>query len=135
MLQWEPAMATGIAAVDRQHKDLISRVNELLTAMKAGKGRQMVGELLAFLGKYAVEHFGTEEALMHKHAYPGYAEHKAIHEAFKKDFGALAAQLDAGPTNLSLTIEVQRRVMDWLKTHILSMDAALGKYLAGRGVT
>ena len=134
MLQWEPAMATGVGVVDRQHKELVKQVNDLVTAMKAGKGRQVVGEVLTFLGKYAVDHFSMEEGLMQKHGYPEYAEHKAIHETFKRDFGALAQQFDAAPTSLSLTIEVQRRVTEWLKDHILNTDGKVGKYLTAKGV-
>ncbi|RMG85450.1 MAG: hypothetical protein D6708_15740 [Candidatus Dadabacteria bacterium] len=90
--------------------------------------------MLAFLGKYAVEHFATEEALMQRHGYPGYAEHRAIHEAFKKDFGALAAEYDRNPEKLSVTIQVQRRVMDWLRGHILGTDQEMGAFLRGKGV-
>ncbi|GAB4264588.1 bacteriohemerythrin [Deferrisoma sp.] len=133
-MQWEAKMATGIAKVDAQHKELIRQVNELMDAMKAGKGRQIIGDVLAFLGKYAVEHFATEEALMQRHGYPGYAEHKAVHEAFKKDFGALAAEYDRNPEKLSVTIQVQHRVMDWLRDHILGIDQKLGAFLREKGV-
>ncbi len=133
-MQWEAKMATGIAKVDAQHKELIRQVNELLDAMREGKGRRIIGDVLAFLGKYAVEHFATEEALMQRHGYPGYAEHRAIHEAFKKDFGALAAEYDRNPEKLSVTIQVQRRVMDWLRGHILGTDQEMGAFLRGKGV-
>lgn len=133
-MQWEAKMATGIAKVDAQHKELIRQVNELMDAMKAGKGRQIIGDVLAFLGKYALEHFATEEALMQRHGYPGYAEHKAIHEAFKKDFGQLAAEYDRNPEKLSVTIQVQRRVLDWLRDHILNTDQKMGAFLREKGV-
>ncbi|GAB4256907.1 bacteriohemerythrin [Deferrisoma sp.] len=133
-MQWEAKMATGVAKVDAQHKELIRQVNEPLDAMREGKGRQIIGDVLAFLGKYAVEHFAAEEALMQRHGYPGYAEHKAIHEAFKRDFGALAAEYDRNPEKLSVTIQVQRRVMDWLRGHILGTDQEMGAFLRGKGV-
>lgn len=134
MFQWDPKMETGVAAIDRQHKELVRQVNELMTAMKEGRGRQMIGDVLAFLGKYAVEHFGTEEELMRKNGYPDYERHHAIHEAFKKDFGALAEELDANPVNLSLTLKVQNKVLDWLKSHILNIDSQVGSFLAAKGV-
>lgn len=133
MLQWEPSMETKVSAVDQQHKELVRQVNGLIEAMKAGKGRQIIGDTLTFLGKYAVEHFGTEEALMRKHGYPGYETHKGIHEAFKADFGNLAKELDGGAA-LTVTIDVQRRVLDWLKNHILQVDRELGKFLKEKGV-
>lgn len=120
--------------MDAQHKELIRQVNELLNAMRAGKGRQVIGDVLAFLGRYAEEHFATEEALMRRHEYPGYGEHKAIHEAFKRDFGALAAEYDRSPEKLSVTIQVQRRVLDWLRNHILNTDQKMGVFLREKGV-
>lgn len=134
MLQWEPAMATNVAAIDNQHKELVRQVNELVEAMKAGKGRQRIGDVLVFLGKYAVDHFGMEESLMKTHAYPGYEKHKAVHEAFKQDFGQLAKEFGVDGQNLTLTIQVQRRVLDWLKAHILQVDKELGAFLKGKGV-
>lgn len=135
MLQWEPAMETKVGEIDRQHKELVKQVNELVEAMKSGKGRQLVGDVLVFLGKYAVQHFGTEEALMQKHKYPQYETHKGIHEAFKQDFGKLAQEFQDGSQNLSLTIQVQQRVLDWLKKHILGTDQELAKYLKTCGVS
>jgi len=115
-------------------------VNGFARARKVGKDQEVGGEVLAFLGKYAVEHFGMEDGLLRKQGYPGYAEHKgctehkAIHEVFQKDFGALAPQFDAAPKILSPTIDVQRRVTDCLKAHILGTDAKLGPFLTERGV-
>ena len=133
MLKWEAAMETGIATVDRQHQELVDKVNELMTAMKEGKGREIIGDVLAFLGNYAVDHFRTEETLMDRHKYPDADKHKAIHETFKADFGRLVGEYDANPTKVSLTIEVQRRVGEWLRGHILNVDKELGKYLAEKG--
>lgn len=136
MLRWDATMETKVATVDAQHKELVRQVNGLLDAMKAGKGKDVVADVLVFLGKYAVEHFGMEETLMKRHNYPDFQKHKAIHEAFKKDFGALAKNLDGSGAQGSLaTIEVQRRVIDWLKSHILSVDQELGKFLVAKGVT
>ncbi len=131
-LEWTPSMETGIDVVDRQHQELVRQVNRLVEAMRAGKGRKMVGEILAFLGRYAVEHFQTEEKIMEQGGYPGLDKHRRVHEAFKKDFGKLAAEYERTPAKLSLTIEVQRRVMEWLRSHILGMDQEAAAYLRGR---
>ncbi len=128
-LEWTPSMETGIDVVDRQHRELVDQVNRLVEAMRAGKGRQVVGDILSFLGRYAVEHFQTEERIMERGGYPDLERHRQVHEAFKKDFGALAAEYDRSPTKLSLTIEVQRRVMEWLRDHVLKMDKKAAEYL------
>ncbi len=132
-LEWTPSMETGIDVVDRQHRELVEQVNRLVEAMRAGKGRKVVGEILSFLGRYAVEHFQTEEKIMEQGGYPDLDKHREVHEAFKKDFGELAAEYDRSPTKLSLTIEVQRRVMAWLREHILKMDMKAAEYLRAHG--
>jgi len=133
MIQWEPSMETRVSVIDKQHKMLVARVNELVSAMKSGKGRELIGDTLVFLGKYALDHFATEEAFMRQHGYPGYDKHKAIHEAFKQDFGSLAKEFDTGAKSLSLTVQVQHRIADWLRTHILQTDQELGRYLRAKG--
>jgi len=133
MIQWSSAMETGVPVIDRQHKELVRQVNELVEAMRAGKGRQVVGDTLVFLGRYAQEHFETEEGLMKRFGYPGYERHRAVHEAFKRDFADLSAEYDRNPEKLALTIKVQKRVMDWLREHILRVDAEAGRYLREHG--
>ena len=133
-LQWTPDMETGIEVVDRQHRELVEQVNRLLQAMRAGKGRKVVGDLLAFLGRYAVEHFQTEEEIMRKGGYPEYERHRAVHEAFKRDFAKLAAEYEKqANTKLALTIEVQKRVMEWLRQHILKTDKKAAEHLREHG--
>ncbi len=133
MIQWTDRMETGVELQDRQHRELVRKVNELAAAMKAGKGREVVGDMLAFLGQYAVEHFRDEERLMKQAGYPGLAKHHAVHEAFKKDFGALVATYEAHPAKFSTAIEVQRRVLDWLRNHICGIDQDAGKYIKAHG--
>ncbi|WP_025323758.1 bacteriohemerythrin [Deferrisoma camini] len=132
-MQWEPKMATGIAKIDAQHKELIRRINKLLDAMKEGQGREMVGEVLEFLGRYVVEHFADEEALMKKYGYPKYPEHKAIHDRFKKEFEALAAENEKRAGSLSLTLQVQNKVVDWLRNHIMNVDVKMAAQLKEKG--
>ncbi len=132
-MQWEPKMATGIAKIDAQHKELIRRINKLLDAMKEGQGREMVGEVLEFLGRYVVEHFADEEALMKRYGYPKYPEHKAIHDRFKKEFEALAADNGKRAGSLSLTLQVQNKVVDWLRKHIMNVDVKMAAQLKEKG--
>ncbi len=121
-VQWSSNMETGIGVVDEQHRELFRRIDQLLDAMRSGKGRQVVGELLNFLGRYADEHFRTEEGIWSRAGLPDLDQHLRAHEGFRRDFAELAAAYERDPSKLSLTIEVQRRVMEWLREHILRVD-------------
>ncbi|MBI5442430.1 MAG: hemerythrin family protein [Deltaproteobacteria bacterium] len=129
MPQWDPLMDTGIDRVDRDHQRFVEKLNELGQAMKVGKGRETMADLLAFLNDYVREHFGYEEALMKRCGYPGYEEHRAIHERFKKDLATRAAAFAQCPDDRLITIEIHGWLMSWLSEHALNVDAKVGDYL------
>jgi hemerythrin len=128
-INWYPALELGIREVDDQHRELFRRVDALLEAMAARRGPEVLGPLFDYLGQYAIEHFGAEEALMRAHRYPVRAEHEAEHRRFTEDFAALRSEYDRdGPTAL-LLVKVNGRVSQWLAGHISRTDKALGAFL------
>jgi hemerythrin len=128
--QWTQDWAVGVDQIDRQHQELVARVNALLAAMSQGKGRDEVGRTISFLESYVSTHFGAEEKLMASRAYPSIESHKALHAAFVNDFLALKQSLLAGGDSTALTLQVQRRVGDWLINHIGKVDKLLGQFLS-----
>ncbi|MFZ5627087.1 MAG: bacteriohemerythrin, partial [Bacillota bacterium] len=93
-VNWTPALAVGVAEIDRQHQELFRRIDNLLTAMSQGKGKEEVGNILKFLEDYVVVHFAAEEKLMQSHNYPAFNEHLAQHQAFIQDFAKLKEQFN-----------------------------------------
>jgi len=131
-IQWTADLSVGVESIDAQHKQLFKIVNDLLDAMRLGKGKGEVAKVLGFLERYVVEHFGDEERAMARQQYPGYAGHKAEHESFIKDLLNLKGQHAAGGPNIALVIEVNNRVCTWLRNHIACTDKALGNFIASR---
>ena len=80
---WDKSLETGNFTIDEQHKSIIKAINDLLEACSQGKGRVEVEKTLIFLKDYVVKHFNDEEKLQIKSNYPGYKEHKEIHDSFK----------------------------------------------------
>lgn len=134
MIEWSPSLSVGIARIDAEHQELVQAFNALEAAMQHGTGPDRVLPTLRFLGEYAVKHFGTEETLMQLHAYPAYAEHRAAHQTFKNDFARILKETEASALRVAKTMEVSRKLLDWLFTHIKRMDRELGAFLAGKGV-
>jgi hemerythrin len=128
-IEWTDDLSIGVPRIDLQHKELFDRVNALLDAMKMGKGKTEVEQTLTFLGDYVVSHFGAEEELMREHNYPAQATHKAQHTRFVADFASLTRTALSGSTNPTLTIGIQRSLVDWLTNHISKTDKALGAFL------
>jgi hemerythrin len=129
VLQWSESLSVGVAEIDKQHQELIARINGLLAAMQRGQGRDELSPVLQFLESYVVAHFTAEEKLMRQHGYPGYAEQKALHDAFIADFTLLKGQFESEGATSALAIQVQRRVCDWTIKHIGEVDKRLGVYL------
>jgi hemerythrin-like metal-binding protein len=130
-VQWTPDLAVGHVEIDTQHKELFVKVNALLEAMHAGKGRDEVESTLTFLERYVVHHFGTEERMMARAGYPELTHHKAQHAAFIADLDGWKAKLASGAT-LATTIDLQRALTDWLRSHIGRTDQALATFLQAR---
>jgi hemerythrin len=78
-IQWDLTMATGVDAIDNQHKQLIKWLNDLLAAMSQGRGRTEIQAVLAKLGGYAVTHFTYEGDCMTKYHCPIAAQNAAAH--------------------------------------------------------
>lgn len=128
-MQWTNDLPSGVEQIDSQHKELISRVNALLDATRHGRGKNEVGETMKFLSDCVVSHFGKEEKYMADFCYPDLDEHRAEHKAFVGDFRDLVRGLNDQPSGSSLSIQVQRRVCDWLANHISKTDRELGAYM------
>jgi hemerythrin len=126
-------MGTGIEQIDHDHHELVERLNELGQAMKRGRGRAAMSELLSYLEQYVREHFAYEEALMQRSGYPEYEEHKAKHEAFKEALAARTAAFARAPDERLVTIEIHGWIMNWLSDHALNVDAKLGDYVKDHG--
>ena len=48
-LNWDNNLSTGISSIDDQHKEILNRINQLLVAMKNGKGKDEALKALSVL--------------------------------------------------------------------------------------
>lgn len=128
-LQWSQKLEIGVPAIDTQHKELVNRINLLLEASSKGKGKEEIEGLLNFLASYVVTHFSSEEQQMVRSAYPGYAAHRELHQAFIAELNKLKQQFQTSGATATLTIALQRQVMDWLLQHISKEDQLLANHL------
>jgi len=132
MLQWSDDLSVGIQEIDKQHKELIARVNALGKAMQEGRGQQEIGATLAFLGEYVVKHFGDEEKRMARHNYPGLAAHQLQHHMFVSSFTGLKRQYEQQGASSPLLLHLHSRVSEWLVNHIKNTDQLFGQFTCGK---
>lgn len=131
-IAWNNAYSVGVEKIDGQHKRLIDLVNDLSDASSTGKTKEVIEKVLAGLVEYTQYHFGTEEELMGKHAYPDSLTHKKAHQDFVAKAADLVAKQKSG--NVTIGIEVMTFLQNWLVEHISVVDKKFGAYLNTKGV-
>lgn len=131
-INWSEKLSVKVEIIDEQHKVLIAIINDLQEAMQAGKGKDVIENVLSRLIDYVKMHFGTEEKLMVKYAYPDQAYHKGEHFALTSQVGQLYLKVQAG--KMIVTIETMDFLKNWLNNHILKTDVKFGEFLISKGV-
>jgi len=131
MLTWTPEFATGVAEVDNDHQQLISSLNQLERALKAGEGSRHIAVLLKFLEDYANIHFAREEACMHRLQCPTAQANVQAHDQFRATFGRAKERLSSPSAGPLVAVQVHRELCDWVVKHILRVDSGL-KQCSGR---
>lgn len=132
IIQWSEKYSVGISQIDDQHRSLINSLNLLHDAMKQGKGKDVIDEILNFLANYTVEHFNTEEKLMTTYKYPGYLVHKKEHDDLVAKVKDYKQKLKEGKVIISS--EILQFLSDWLNNHILKNDMAYKDFFLEKGV-
>jgi hemerythrin-like metal-binding protein len=128
---WRPDLATGIREVDMQHRELLLQVAALEGAARAGD-LQKADDALAYLERYAVEHFATEERIMRDLGYPELDAHRSLHLGFVAQLGRRKAAHAEARSPAVLLVELGRWMEAWLAEHVMGADAEMARFVRGR---
>ncbi|MRR34242.1 bacteriohemerythrin [bacterium] len=132
LLTWNEKLSVQVGQFDREHQELVNLINKLHDAMKAGQGKQVVGDVLKALISYTKNHFAAEERLMKAHGYPAYENHKKEHNQLTLTVLDFQKGYLDGSVPLSQT--VMNFLKDWLTGHIQGVDKEYGPFLNGKGI-
>ena len=112
-------LITGNKTIDTQHKELIERIQNFVTACQNDDSKLKTIKMLDYLDEYTHFHFKEEEKLQANAGYPEYEKHYEKHHEFKKTSQELQEYLQDydGPTEQFSEL-VQKNVIDWLFGHI-----------------
>ena len=119
---WQKAYETGDETVDGQHKEIFRLVQEVLDVHAFDSRKEKIVVAMDFLSEYAVNHFASEEALMHESDYPAFAEHKAQHDGFVAEVVAFYERYKTEGDTISVSDTINDFVVAWLKEHIIGSD-------------
>ncbi len=124
MIEWTPALSTGVSLLDEQHQAIFQWLAELERA--ATDERTLFGVYaITRLKHYMREHFAAEEALMKAAGYPGLAAHIAEHAEFRNRL----AELQIKAIGQDITPDTVDFLVGWLTNHIARTDMAYVPYL------
>ena len=122
-------LVTGNEMIDTQHRELISKINDLLKSCEERSNQSGAARMLNFLADYTEYHFNAEEALQESINYPGIKEHKEKHEELRRTVQELHEMLteEEGPTD-AFVEKVTEKIRDWLYYHIQTFDRSVAEF-------
>ncbi len=132
IVTWCDEYSVNVEEIDIQHQKMLELVNHLHSAVEACIDKNDLKTLLVDLVEFTRLHFSTEEQLMKKHDYPGFAKHHQEHRMLLKHLGYLVTAVSNGkyPTFYS-DYDVST---DWALLHITDFDISLGAFLNSKNV-
>ena len=129
MVEWQENLSVGVLEIDIQHKLLFEKFGSFLHACQSNADNDTVYRLFWFLEAYAVTHFGDEEKLMLRLAYPDYLLHRKQHLEFASEITTIKERLKIeGPTQV-LVSNLTTFISNWLIQHISITDRAIGRFI------
>lgn len=132
MFEWNNSYSVGIDSIDAQHRALFGIAAELHSALTAGKGSVITGQVLDRLVQYTMSHFAHEEHLMRLHDYPDLAAHKAEHDSLTRQVAEFQAKVRAG--RASISVPLMHFLGEWLRNHIERCDRKYAPHLRNKAV-
>ncbi len=123
-------LVTGNKTIDQQHRELIDKINHLVSCCERGGGKLEAIKMLDYLADYTRFHFEAEEKLQEEVSYPGIVEHQQKHAEFRKAIEELHEMLEEeeGPTDAFVNA-VNKNVIQWLYGHIKGFDCSVAYYI------
>ena len=129
LIKWSEKYSVNNFLLDSQHKKLVSIINELHTAMKIARAKEIMNTIFDELIWYTKEHFRTEEQIMLKFNYPAFNEHKLEHEKLTNRVIDLQNEYKEGKS--LITMETMTFLKNWLINHIEGTDKKYKDKISG----
>jgi len=128
LITWSRTFSVGVKIIDEQHKGLVNLVNDMFNHVVGDEQaeREYFKQVIQHAVQYVKVHFDTEEKIMLRTKFPGYAEHKRAHDSFVFAVINKVRNFEAG--NKFALVDFTRFLKDWILTHIAIMDKQYFSY-------
>lgn len=130
---WTTELISGNHVIDNQHHELLRRFEALENAITQGQGFPEVRALVAFLQRYVLTHFNTEEQEMLSGNFPGFRLHAAEHDKCKNRIFQFKRYIETETDRTKIVNVALSLVGLWVKDHILNHDIQFIQYIKEKG--
>ena len=124
-MKWSDRYATGVKALDEQHKMLFQMSEDFRATLNEGRGERGYGLLLESLDEYARAHFMLEEQCMHRYRCPAAQMNREAHATFVEAMSGFRKRYAVNGFNPADALQLVQYVDDWLANHIGRIDVQL----------
>ncbi|MDR2923875.1 MAG: bacteriohemerythrin [Treponema sp.] len=128
MISLSKDMETGVEKIDSEHRELINRINNVLTMGEESASEAEIEKTLDYMSEYVTKHFKDEEELQIKSKYPKHAEHKEKHTLFIDSLKNLEKEFAGKINSMEFTMKLNNSLVVWIVKHIKGDDVEFGKY-------
>jgi len=125
-LQWQARFECGEPTIDRQHRELFARSEDVLEALRKGSAR-FATDLERLMAEIA-SHFADEELILKQRGYRGLAGHRRSHARLTAK--ALRLQADAASGRASREELTRFLLGDVVADHMLTEDRRFAELFA-----
>jgi NNP family nitrate/nitrite transporter-like MFS transporter len=127
LISWDDEFSVGIEAIDRQHKRMLSLINEIDEVIQSGGSYEQFAPILNNLIDYTNGHFAHEEKLLEENHCPDLDRHKKSHVRLREELSQWREKVaEASPEEMS---EHMFFLRIWFPGHILNVDKKDADYL------
>ncbi len=129
---WDESYSVGNAALDSDHRILITLLVQLHDAMDTGQSRDVVGSIINALAEYVDHHFQREEVILLRVGYPDTDAHCNAHRVLAAKVATIRDRWLAGERE-ALGDEVVDLLKKWLTEHIMVADKSYSPWVVNLG--
>jgi hemerythrin-like metal-binding protein len=123
-----PRFILGLPEMDAQHDYLYSLFDEIEQAPHA-TNRESMAALISEIERYISFHFESEELLMRRYGFPGFAQHQSDHELACGRFVQFQNDFETGSLNPAA---LRIFLTGWLMEHSETSDSQYAVWIKGK---
>ena len=129
-LKWKNSYYVGVEEIDYDHKQLVSLINQVVTASQDHLAENIVPNILDELIDYTKYHLRREEKLMEEYEYPERVKHAAQHVKFIDKINGFHTEYESKRKMKNEVVFDFLRC--WLIKHISNTDQDLGAFIKAK---